>query len=84
MCECNLIIGPDAFEKWSTVDHRAYNPLLRCTEISLQVRRGECAPSSAGHLLASLECEVIAITQLPVSLEEIEQIAGRKLYDPIR
>lgn len=84
MCECNLIIGRDAEGVTQhVVDDYAYDPVRFFLTLASLIQQGECEPASAGHLLSAIECETIAVEQLPLSLGEIERIARRKLYDPI-
>lgn len=83
MCDCDLIVWPRQPLTRAVMDDQVYDPLHRCLELALQIKKGECEPVSAGHLLSSLAYGGVVIDQLPVSLGEIEDAAGRRLHDPI-
>ncbi len=60
-------------------DGTPYCPLRRYKNDAFSIMTGDADPIAARNLLAAIECGDVFADMLPVALEEIERVAGRKL-----
>lgn len=78
MCDCNV-----EMVSLGVADHTPYSALRHHLNTAEDIRRGEGTRAGAGNLLCAIRGQEVLIETLPIPLHVIEQVAGRKINDPI-
>ncbi len=60
-----------------------YSPEHHHWSVAEDIANGTACSIAASNLLVGIANSEVTIAQLPVSLRTIEEVAGRKLYEPI-
>lgn len=61
----------------------AYSPARHHLSTAADIAAGVGDTIAASNLLAGIQNGEVNLTDIPVSLDDIERVAGRKLGDPI-
>jgi hypothetical protein len=60
-----------------------YSPMRHFASIVDDIANGRADAIAASNLLAGIADEEVVLSELPIPLSVIEEVAGRKLGDPI-
>ena len=76
MCDCTI-------QYTAVRDDELHSPVRRYLDTAEDIRSGLGDPIAAGNLLFAIHHGEIDVELLPVSLDAIEAIAGRRIDEPI-